>query len=74
MLFPISGGRGDGTPWPAVGETLVVDTAEGAQLVAAGLAVPVVEERAAETPEDRLQVSEEQRGKALPKRAAKPQG
>ena len=74
MLFPISGGRGDGTAWPAVGETLVVDTAEGAQLVAAGLAVPVVEERAAETPEDGLRVSEEQRGKVLPKRAAKPPG
>ena len=43
MLVGISGGRGDGTPWPAAGETLEVDTAEGMQLCAAQLAVPVAE-------------------------------
>ena len=51
MLYAISGGRGDGTPWPAAGEELTVDDEEGAQLCAARLAVPVavpepVEERA----------------------------
>ena len=50
MLYAISGGRGDGTPWPAAGEELAVDDEEGAQLCAARLAVPVavpepVEER-----------------------------
>lgn len=48
MLVGISGGRGDGTPWPAIGEVLEVSDAEGRDLCAAHLAVPVPEERAAE--------------------------
>jgi hypothetical protein len=46
MLVKISGGRGDGSDWPGPGEVLEVDGDEGAQLCAAHLAVPVVEERA----------------------------
>jgi hypothetical protein len=43
MLITISGGRGDGTPWPVAGETLAVDDEEGAELCTARLAVPVAE-------------------------------
>ena len=49
MLVKISGGRGDGTDWPAPGEELEVDGVEGRHLCAAGLAQPVAEERAAES-------------------------
>ena len=51
MLVGISGGRGDGTPWPPPGETLDVGDEEGRHLCAAHMAVPVpVEERAVEMP------------------------
>lgn len=33
-----------GVPWPAFGETLEVDDAEGAQLCQVGIAEPVVED------------------------------
>ena len=41
MLVQVSGGRGDGTPWPAPGATLDVDDEEGRHLCQARLAVPV---------------------------------
>ena len=41
MRLGISGGRGDGTPWPPPGGELDVGDEEGAQLCAAGLAAPV---------------------------------
>jgi hypothetical protein len=40
MNMHISGGRGDGTGWPEVGQTLTVGPDEGAALVAAGIASP----------------------------------
>lgn len=40
MVAAISGTR-DGQDWPSIGETLTVPAEEGAQLCAAGLAVPV---------------------------------
>ena len=43
MRTGISGGRGDGTPWPGPGEVLVVDDEEGRALCAAGLAIPHVD-------------------------------
>lgn len=43
MRTGISGGRGDGTVWPAPGETLVVDDEEGRALCAAGHAIPCVD-------------------------------
>lgn len=43
MLAGISGGRGDGTPWPPPGGELHVGDEEGRQLCAARLAVPVPE-------------------------------
>jgi hypothetical protein len=49
MLIGISGGRGDGTPWPPPGGELDVSDEEGAHLCAARMAVPVPEEPAAET-------------------------
>lgn len=44
MLVGISGGRGDGSPWPHPGQVLEVDDAEGAHLCAGRLAVPVAED------------------------------
>jgi len=41
MLVPISGGRGDGTEWPRVGEEIDVGDEEGRHLCQAQLAVPV---------------------------------
>ncbi len=41
MKVGISGGRGDGTEWPRVGGEIEVPDPEGADLCAAGLAVPV---------------------------------
>lgn len=38
MDTPVSGGRADGTPWPAVGEPFEVGDGEGADLVRGGLA------------------------------------
>ena len=52
MLVAISGGRPDGTPWPAAGEIIEVGDAEGAELCRSDphhdkpMAVPVYEERA----------------------------
>lgn len=46
MTVGISGGRGDGTEWPAAGGVLEVDDAEGRALITGHLAVPVVEEKA----------------------------
>ena len=43
MVTGISGGRGDGTPWPPPGDTLTVDDDEGRHLIQARLAVPVAE-------------------------------
>ena len=43
MQTGISGGRGDGTAWPAPGEILVVSDEEGRALCAAGLAIPEVD-------------------------------
>ena len=43
MRTGISGGRGDGTAWPAPGGILVVDDEEGRALCAAGLAIPHVD-------------------------------
>ena len=48
MLIGISGGRGDGTPWPHPGGELVVSDEEGAALCAGRMAVPVAEEDPAE--------------------------
>ena len=56
-----TGPRHDGRSWPPRGGEIDVDDAEGAAVCAAGWAVPVAEHRAAETPEDGLGVSEEQR-------------
>ena len=56
-----TGPRHDGRSWPPRGGEIDVDDAEGAAVCAAGWAVPVAEHRAAETPEDSLSVSEEQR-------------
>lgn len=64
MMIGISGGRGDGTPWPAPGEILDTDDREGRDLCAARLAVPVVEERA-ETPKP-AEVDVEKRSGAGP--------
>ena len=49
MLVGISGGRGDGTPWPDVGGELDVSDDEGAQLCASGLAAPVAQDAPVET-------------------------
>jgi hypothetical protein len=43
MAISISGGRGDGTPWPDAGGVLEVDAEEGAALVAGKMAVAVPE-------------------------------
>ena len=43
MVVGISGGRGDGIPWPPPGGTLTVDDDEGRHLIQARLAVPVAE-------------------------------
>lgn len=48
----ISGTR-NGEPWPAVGTVMDVTDVEGADLCAAGLAVPVVEPAAETTTDDR---------------------
>ena len=74
MKVGISGGRADGTYWPAAGETLEVDDREGAELCAAGLAEPVAEkEKPAETPEQPLEARTEERTapKVARSRAAK---
>lgn len=74
MKAGISGGRGDGTAWPAPGGILEVDDREGAELCAAGLAEPVAEkEEPAETPEQPLEARTEERAalKAPRARAAK---
>ncbi len=49
MIMQMSGPRPDGTDWPGFGEPLETSEAEGADLVAAGIAVPVAEERAVES-------------------------
>ena len=49
MLVGVSGGRGDGTEWPPAGGEIDVDDEEGAALCAARMAVPVAQERKAET-------------------------
>lgn len=59
MLVGISGGRGDGTAWPPRGGEIEVDDGEGADLCRAQLAVPVAEQRKAETPEDKSPPAEE---------------
>ena len=41
MLYHISGGRGDGSPWPPAGGELITDEDEATQLCRAGLAVPI---------------------------------
>jgi hypothetical protein len=43
MVISISGGRGDGTPWPDAGGVLEVDAGEGAALIAGKMAVAVPE-------------------------------
>lgn len=43
MRTGISGGRGDGTPWPPPGGVLVVSDEEGRALCAAGHAIPYVD-------------------------------
>lgn len=56
MKVGISGGRADGTDWPPTGGVVEVETREGTELCAAGLAEPVVEERAeTATVEDRAE-------------------
>jgi hypothetical protein len=67
MLVKISGGRGDGSDWPAPGDPLEVDDDEGAQLCAAHLAVPVVEERAEKAVSPEVDVETRS-----PKRSARP--
>jgi hypothetical protein len=54
MKQQITGSR-DGQRWPAKGETLVVPDAEGAELCAAGLAEPVVEDRVEKRPAKRAE-------------------
>ena len=49
MRLGISGGRGDGTPWPPPGGELDVSDEEGAQLCAARLADPVAVPEPVET-------------------------
>lgn len=49
MVVGVSGGRGDGSPWPEAGGEIEVDDEEGAALCAARIAVPVAAERKAET-------------------------
>ena len=72
MLVGISGGRGDGTPWPPLGGTLDVDDAEGRHLVQAGLAVPVaVPDGPVEVPE-RPAVDVEERATGIPSTAGLP--
>ncbi len=62
MVIKISGGRGDGTPWPDPGVPFDVDAAEGAHLCAAGLATPVAQpDGPVETPEDTLSAAVETR-------------
>jgi hypothetical protein len=73
MLVSISGGRGDGTVWPHAGGELDVDDAEGAELCAARLAVPVPQ-AAVETPEGTLRASEERRGAESPAEATEGTG
>jgi hypothetical protein len=68
MLVSVSGGRGDGSVWPHAGGELDVDDAEGAELCAGRLAVPVPQ-AAVETPEDGLKASEETRGAESPAEA-----
>lgn len=43
MTVGISGGRGDGTPWPPPGGELSVGDEEGRHLIQAKFAVPVEE-------------------------------
>lgn len=64
MQISISGGRGDGTPWPPAGGDLDVSDEEGAALCRARVAVPVAVPPPAETPEDTLQAAEETRAGA----------
>ena len=74
MKAGISGGRGDGSPWPGVGGELEVDAEEGAALCRGRLAVPVAEpEPPAQTPEQPLEARTEERAapKAPRPRAAK---
>lgn len=49
MSITISGTR-DGADWPAAGEILEVSDSEGADLCAAGMATPVVQDRAERRP------------------------
>ena len=67
MKIGISGGRADGTAWPAADETLEVDDREGAELCAAGLAEPVAEERKVETRPARDTAERRAAGKAAAK-------
>lgn len=49
MSITISGTR-DGAEWPPAGEILTVSDTEGADLCAAGMATPVVEDRVEKRP------------------------
>ena len=66
MTAGISGGRGDGTPWPPVGGELDVGDEEGQDLIQARLAIPV------EEPAERAVVPDaDVEERAAPKRARK---
>lgn len=49
LIMQMSGPRPDSSDWPGFGGTLDVSDGEGADLIAAGIAVPVAEERAVES-------------------------
>ena len=51
MKYGVSGGRADGTGWPAAGEKLECDDREAAELVAGGLADWAEDEPADAEPE-----------------------
>lgn len=76
MVVGISGGRGDGTPWPPRGGELDVSDEEGVSLCRARLAIPVAaSEPPVETPEQPLAAAVEQRAEpepASPPAAEKP--
>jgi hypothetical protein len=55
MTTEVSGGRGDGTLWPKIGQILDCDSEEGLALCHAGMAIPVVssqETRVAVVPDE----------------------
>ena len=66
LKVDMSGTR-DGAPWPARGETLEVDDAEGADLCAAGMAEPVTK-RDAEKAETATAPEPEKRGPGRPRK------